>query len=979
MTARESQDRENLKLKRSIDDGHDLELKVGIRTRIRLALEKVRAIFVLDLLNLVCSVVFLGFYIWQTTQNPVSWFRFVSFGLAVFFLLDTAVRFTFQDSKFIGLTWQAGANILSFVPQLIHAWWTPMIVLDYFRIVPVFILLNRYFRYDPHSMRDNIRDIGLVAGMGVFVAAGVIHTFEVDIMDSQRLDYLETLYFVIVSITTVGFGDIAMRSLLGRLSIVAMIVVGLSLLPVLSARIMQVMSHKKTYGDPKNRNAFVVVAGTITPLNLRRFLKQFYCKSHGYRNLKMVLVLPGAPCESMAVIMADTRYKEHLSFISGDLTRKDTVKTLKLANARAVFILQDSDSAIDDRADSEAVLLAMLVARSAPLTRLFLHTRRVSAPTGHTVPTTRLIEAIVSEGARVQGLAAVLLNLFRSFSLDDEVPQVPQAPGISLVNLPGRLSSTISRRAGDRPGTIKYQPWRDLYSPSLNVSLYRTALSPEIDAVPFAHAALTVYHETGAILLAVEFEPDGAPPQLRFFAGATGKVYGNQRCFVLARDAAHASAVKLIGRAHTSAAISLPLTHMGGNARRDHDMKLNILRRRWAEEQDAGPGELAQLTARMMEDPAGLGGVAATDTSDGSFVDSPGPETATTEASLSGLSVTMSDTEFHSVASDSPTSSEEEEGGGDDGEVAEYHCHGVHGHTVFVGGWDELRSFMALSDRQSHPLVVWLSATGKREAYPSVWRGIRRHRRLEWVPGNPLMWADWRRAGIFQAQSVVVTKFFPDCYATSIVVADLLRANLGAVASPIVTVKVDSVHNIRVLDGMGDDRPHYCPMFVQGSIVDTGAVDGLMASSFYNPHLLRFLTALCLPQGDTPAEQEDAAPACTLKLPESFELADEARHTQSVLSRQVVAAEVPDALLGRPFGELLAVFLGQTPSLLPFAIFRPVGLRYADGENPLGRRYDPEDPLGVPIVAPKSDTDLEAGDQLLCFKEVASFDTEQGW
>ncbi|KAG9395789.1 Ion channel [Carpediemonas membranifera] len=987
---------------------------IGPRMRLRMLLERHYILFLYDVVDVLLSAFYLAWYVYMTSTYAPSWGHYVQFGLAVVFLVDTIIRFIIHD-PIAGVTRWMPVNILSWLPALLLIGWSDMITLCFLRSVIIALLCYRYFTSDAKSLKDTIRNLVWVASTTAIVAAGVIYVFEVQLADGQSLDYLTCLYFIIVSVTTVGYGDVVMVTFLGRATIVLIILGGLSLLPVLSARIVGIMGHKKLYGDPKaSKHGFVVVGGDISASNLRRFLKEFYSPQHGYRREKVVLLLKDTPGDDVESILSSKRYKERVSFLRGSFASEDAITKLKLHSADAVFVVQDHSATVDDKSDSRTVLTSLQVARAAPSTRLFLHTKRVSSPVGHVIPTSWLIDAVMSEGARVPGLANMILNLTRSFSSSETSPHDDGANPFRLVNL-GRslVSGSISHtRNGDSlsqsmhrsdrsPGEfVSFESWRSLYSQSLRSRVFRTAIASSLDGFTFSEAAHRIYRHTGAFLLAVEVSAErGRKGHIHFFTGRSGKVYSRQVAYVIASDTSHASAVRLIGLAEEEhqTVTSLPLTNLASSMRRDHNKRLSVLRRRWAEDEDADI-PLAEIEAVTVRDG---------DTARGASERVSGLVTEDSSVSLSssGSSTSLESTSFDSDSELEPTypqtheddahftrlsdaqvlesdhdSTDSQEYRGGEGEETEagrgtdtdidVEC--ISGHTIFVGSWHELAMFVRQSDPKSHPTIIWLTEQAHTRNR-TLWNAFNRVRRVAITHGNPMTWLDWLRANVRRAQSVVVAPYLDHEPSTPVVIAQLLRDKLGAVAKPLIMTKIFSISHIRVLSPVVEDRLHFCPLYVQGSVTHIGSLDSLMAMSFYNPHQLKFLHALCL--SDTAHKvthghsNEDLTPPGQVTCKEAAREA--VAGSRSVLSRQVITVPTPRDMVGKEFKELFAGLLARTPSLLCFAVYRPVNLMYDESSG----NYDPEEPLGVPILGPHEDFVLNESDVLICFQQRGGHET----
>ena len=61
----------------------------------------------------------------------------------------------------------------------------------------------------------------------------------------ERMPFFDALYFVTTTLTTVGFGDVVVSSTLGRAAVLAMICVGVVLIPVQTSQLYTQLSARR--------------------------------------------------------------------------------------------------------------------------------------------------------------------------------------------------------------------------------------------------------------------------------------------------------------------------------------------------------------------------------------------------------------------------------------------------------------------------------------------------------------------------------------------------------------------------------------------------------------------------------------------------------------------------------------------------------------------------------------------------------------
>jgi len=199
------------------------------------------------------------------------------------------------------------------------------------------LLLFVLFLWKRHFQKSSLAAATLfsVASVVTLMGYALVGTYELGAHFSPPIqDLVTALYFVIVSMGTVGYGDIVPATLEARLFVVSIVVLGITvfatslsaiLVPLINKRMKRLLER----GDPRmeRRGHFILVGETALARNTYRELKS--------RQKTVSVILPSVPDGS--------RFDpEDLVIVDGsDL---DVLTKAGAGDARAVCALGDNDS-----------------------------------------------------------------------------------------------------------------------------------------------------------------------------------------------------------------------------------------------------------------------------------------------------------------------------------------------------------------------------------------------------------------------------------------------------------------------------------------------------------------------------------------------------------------------------------------------------------------------------------------------------------
>uniref|UniRef100_A0A3B4E577 Calcium-activated potassium channel subunit alpha-1 n=1 Tax=Pygocentrus nattereri TaxID=42514 RepID=A0A3B4E577_PYGNA len=359
----------------------------------------------------------------------------------VFFLLYFGLRFIAANDK-------------------LWFWLEVNSVVDFFTVPPVFVsvYLNRSWlglrflralrliQFSEILQFLNIlktsNSIKLVNLCSIFIstwltAAGFIHLVEnsgdpwENFQNSQPLSYWECVYLLMVTMSTVGYGDVCAKTTLGRLFMVFFILGGLAMFARYVPEIAALILNRKKYGGSYNSTRgrkHIVVCGHITLESVSNFLKDFLHKDRDDVNVEIVFLHNISPNLELEALFK--RHFTQVEFYQGSVLNPHDLARVKIESADACLILANKYCADPDAEDASNIMRVISIKNYHPKIRIITqmlqyHNKAhlLNIPSWNwkegddAICLAELKLGFIAQSCLAQGLSTMLANLFsmRSF------------------------------------------------------------------------------------------------------------------------------------------------------------------------------------------------------------------------------------------------------------------------------------------------------------------------------------------------------------------------------------------------------------------------------------------------------------------------------------------------------------------------------------------------------------------------------------
>lgn len=164
----------------------------------------------------------------------------------------------------------------------------------------------------------------------------------------SELTWFESFYFTIVTITTVGYGDITPNLWYAKLVTICIILTAFILLPAQITRVLQMVLFRPLYlGEyvPQSHHKHIVITGILDYELLNRCLCEFFHPSHNppeYSKYKFVVVILSPLKPTVQVdFLIKSQFKNRVEYYIGSAKSPADLNRVKLDTALAVYIISD--------------------------------------------------------------------------------------------------------------------------------------------------------------------------------------------------------------------------------------------------------------------------------------------------------------------------------------------------------------------------------------------------------------------------------------------------------------------------------------------------------------------------------------------------------------------------------------------------------------------------------------------------------------
>ncbi|XP_078383482.1 calcium-activated potassium channel subunit alpha-1-like isoform X3 [Oculina patagonica] len=361
-------------------------------------------------------------------------------------------------------------------------------------------------------LADILQYLGLIRSSGVITltvmignlsallltSGGILHLVENtgdpwSFTNGQKLNYFECLYFLVVTMSTVGFGDISAITVFGRVFMMMFISIGLGMFATYIPAILEYLSshtiYHGSYKLPEGRK-HIILCGYITRQSVETFLRDFLHKDRSDTAVNVVIManfLPDGELESLL-----KKHYVHVSFFKGTVLSGDDCKRVKMKMADCCIVLCNRECIDPSEEDAENIMRVVAIKNYFPKIRIIIQLLQYQNKS--------YLLNIPSWNSKFGDDVVCISELKLGF-----IAQSCLSPGFSTL-----LANIFSMRSNDTMDVTDLDTWKTHYIEGASFELYNETLSVAFKGMGFQQVSEICFGKLGLLLIAIEtIKPDG--------------------------------------------------------------------------------------------------------------------------------------------------------------------------------------------------------------------------------------------------------------------------------------------------------------------------------------------------------------------------------------------------------------------------------------------------------------------------------------
>ena len=316
-----------------------------------------------------------------------------------------------------------------------------------------------------------------------------------------QTNFHDFLYFIITTVTTIGYGDIYPLTEYGRIVIIILICMAIIIVPITIIKFMSILKNSSIYSRDKYKSnsdiPHLLISGQIITENINNFCNELFHVDHGVGNKNVVILAANSPSNEMLLLLHTGKNESNLKYLQGNPNSSKDLERADIINAKVSVIMTDKFSTQPHSVDHKNILLALSIKK------YFLQNKIYDS--------TLFIQLIKPENKihYQNGLQSMSIN----GKLGEDRVIIVEEIKMNLLSksciIPGIIPMITNLVSSSGSGEKTEFTWMNEYLDGIGNEIYRAKLNEQFKNNTFCQIAKKIYEEYDAITFALEIDIKG--------------------------------------------------------------------------------------------------------------------------------------------------------------------------------------------------------------------------------------------------------------------------------------------------------------------------------------------------------------------------------------------------------------------------------------------------------------------------------------
>jgi len=494
----------NKKVRKEIVNTQDSDTKDEGKMTLRLFLEKVLVsksygIYVDGLMFFASLLSTLGYIVLTYSGKTPLWFDVADLCICCVFALEYLLflyisqqrwSYIFNSDTLIDLYIFSSIFIFSFVDWTI----SPLFIScsRLLRVTKISRILKQWLQIGDNNVNSQIFTIAITIFTIIYFFAGLLQLVENMYMpeDLPRYSFHDMLYFTVVTLTTVGYGDITPRTIPGEFAVTVIIFMVIVLIPKQSSDLLMLIDLQSPYVRAMYKSnpeiPHLIICGNASVLALKTFCSELLHPDHGSQDKNAVILNEMVPDNEMEALLHDPQYEVYLTYLQGNPMIDRDLERSCANKAKLCVIFTDKSTRDPIAADHKNILTALAIKQQVHY---------------ETKESLRVCVQIIKPESQTHYFSTLNIQTAEPRDHLIIVEEIKMNLMAKSCYSPGIISlvSNLVATSGDLSGFN--EAWIEEYTQGMNFELYRTEVPNIFKGKTFLEVVKIVYFQLKGIFL----------------------------------------------------------------------------------------------------------------------------------------------------------------------------------------------------------------------------------------------------------------------------------------------------------------------------------------------------------------------------------------------------------------------------------------------------------------------------------------------